>query len=159
MCEGRISCGISYQPQAPRTSPESSVITTHPRSAAPPRCVRSRISTWSSAGRYVLMPCSWNCMQRTLSEVRPTVGWTLPCSHGPYPPRCQARGRLGNCRRFLRYGLQTKPMTRFVAYKQGVADPETTPGRMPSDTNGHWRGFGGVTNGLPELGFEVTPTY
>jgi hypothetical protein len=74
-------------------------------------------------------------------------------------PCCQARGRSGNCRRFLHYRLQTKPMKRTAAYKQGVGDPDQRLAGCGRIRNGHWRGFGEGTIGLPELGLEVTPTH
>ncbi len=61
-------------------------------------------------------------------------------------PCCQARGRSGNCRRFLHYRLQTKPMKRFAAYKQGVGDPDQSLAGCGRIRNGHWRGFGAVTD-------------
>jgi hypothetical protein len=61
-------------------------------------------------------------------------------------PCCQARGRSGNCRRFLHDRLQTKPMKRFAAYKQGVGDPDQRLAGCGRIRNGHWRGFGAVTD-------------
>ena len=50
-------------------------------------------------------------------------------------------------------------MKRFAAYKQGVGDPDQRLAGCGRIRNGHWRGFGGGTNGLPDLGLEVTPTH
>jgi hypothetical protein len=46
-------------------------------------------------------------------------------------------------------------MKRFAAYKQGVGDPDQRLAGCGRIRNGHWRGFGGGTNGLPDLGLEV----